>query len=137
MVTHLVLFAPKPTLSADARAGFVAALAQALQSIPGIRRARIGRRVTLGRPYDALNAQDFPYAAILEFDSMDDLRGYLDHPAHLHLGAQFYQSADRALVFDFELLDGERVGDLLAEDEVLERQQVEPGPEEDPNRITR
>lgn len=113
MVTHVVLFTPKDTLRPDERAQFVAALEHALTSIPLIRRAQVGRRVRMDRPYDRQNAVDFPFAAILEFDSADDLRAYLDHEAHHALGQQFYLTAAQALAFDFEILEPDRLGDLL------------------------
>lgn len=105
MVAHVVLFRPKADLSDDQRSAFVTALEHALVNIPLIKRARVGRRVAMGRLYDQQNPQDFPFVAILEFESEADLREYLEHPAHQMLGAQFYVTSDAAQVFDFELLD--------------------------------
>ena len=114
MVAHIVLFKPKASLSAAQREAFVTAFEYALTNIPSIRRARVGTRLRLGRPYDAQPAADFPFIALLEFDSEADLRQYLDHPAHEALGQQFYVTADAALVFDFALREGDRARDLLA-----------------------
>lgn len=102
MVAHIVLFQPKSTLTNDERRAFVTALERALTAIPVIKSARVGRRLTMNRPYDDLNAMDFPYAAILEFESHADLRTYLDHPAHESLGAQFYVTSQAALALDYE-----------------------------------
>jgi hypothetical protein len=113
MVAHVVLFRPKPELTSNERRAFLTALQHALTSIPAIQRARVGRRLTLGRQYDAHNPQDFPFAAILEFASADDLRSYLEHPAHEMLGAQFYTTSQAAMVFDFELLEGGDVRELF------------------------
>ena len=113
MIAHLVLFKPKLTLSAGERAVFVDSLQHALNNIALIKRARVGRRVMLGRLYDEQNPHDFPFAAMLEFASEPDLREYLNHPAHTRLGEQFYATADAALVFDFELLEGDRATELL------------------------
>ena len=113
MIAHIVLFRPKADLSEDQRRAFVTALEYSLVNIPLIKRARVGRRLTIGRLYDQQNTQDFPFVAILEFDSEVDLRAYLEHPAHQMLGAQFYVTADAALVFDYELFDGLQVRDLL------------------------
>lgn len=113
MVAHVVLFRPKPDLVEDQRRTFVTALEHALSSIPLIKRARIGRRITLGRQYDEMNASIFPFVAILEFDNEAALREYLEHPAHEMLGAQFYITSEAALVFDFELLDGPRFDNLI------------------------
>jgi hypothetical protein len=113
MIAHVVLFRPKTELSEDQRGAFVAALEHALVNIPLITRARVGRRLTIGRLYDHQNTHDFPFIAILEFASENDLRAYLEHPAHQMLGAQFYTTSDAALVFDYELLAGVQVRDLL------------------------
>jgi hypothetical protein len=113
MIAHVVLFRPKPQLPADARAAFIAALEHALNHIALIKRARIGRRITVGRQYDQQNAGDYPFAAILEFDNEADLRAYLEHPAHHALGEQFYLTAESALVFDYDLLEKDRVVGLL------------------------
>ncbi|MGH9173372.1 MAG: Dabb family protein [Vicinamibacterales bacterium] len=105
MVAHVVLFRPKPDLPDLERIAFIDALEHALVSIPLIKRARVGRRLTFGRAYDEQNSEQFPYAAILEFEKEADLRQYLDHPAHERLGEQFYHASERALVFDFDLKD--------------------------------
>lgn len=113
MLAHVVLFRPKADLTDDQRQAFVTALEHALSNIPLIKTARVGRRITMGRQYDAMNAQPFPFAAILEFESEADLRAYLEHPAHEMLGAQFYITSEAALVFDYELLEGTNVRTLL------------------------
>jgi hypothetical protein len=113
MIAHVVLFRPKPDLREDQRGAFVTALEHALVNIPLIKRARVGRRLTVGRLYEEQNTHDFPFVAILEFTSEDDLRAYLEHPAHHMLGAQFYATADAAFVFDYELLEGLEVRNLL------------------------
>ena len=113
MVAHVVLFRPKADLIEDQRRAFVAALEHALTNIPLIKRARVGRRITLGRQYDEMNASAFPFVAILEFDGEPELRQYLEHPAHEMLGAQFYITSEAALVFDFELLDGPHFEELI------------------------
>ena len=113
MIAHVVLFRPKQDLTTEQRRAFAAAVEHALANIPLIKHARVGRRITAGREYDQQNVQDFPFAAILEFDSEDDLRAYLEHPAHQMLGTQFYVTSEAALVYDFELLQGIAVRDLL------------------------
>ena len=112
MIAHVVLFRPKTQLSAGQREAFVAAFEHALANIASIKRARVGRRITVGRDYDQQNVEQYPLAAILEFESEPDLRAYLDHPAHRALGEQFYLNAEAALVFDYELLEGDRVAGL-------------------------
>lgn len=113
MITHLVLFRPRPGLSESDRRGLADALKSALQTIPSIRRARIGRRVTHGRPYEQLMRVDFQYAALLDFDDMAGLQAYLQHPAHESLAAQFFQVLEDALMYDFDLQEGNEGVDAL------------------------
>lgn len=113
MIAHVVLFRPRSALSPSERAAFVDALAQALNNIPLIARARLGRRLRLGRPYDAHNRDQFPYFAVLEFETEADLRAYLDHPVHEALGAEFYERSEAALVFDYVLLEVGQASELL------------------------
>jgi hypothetical protein len=113
MIAHVVLFRPKADLTSDQRRAFMVALEHALTNIPTIKQARVGRRVLLGRQYDTLNAHDFPFVAMMEFANEADLRAYLEHPAHEMLGAQFYVTSDAALVFDYELLEGDAIRSLV------------------------
>jgi hypothetical protein len=106
MIAHVVLFRPRADLPAEARQALAAAFESALREIPSIRRARVGRRLVLGRPYEALMRVDYPYAAVLEFDDRAGLAAYLDHPSHAHLAAQFFGAFEHALMYDFELADG-------------------------------
>lgn len=102
MISHVVLFRPKPTLSIEARATLIEALRKAVTGIPTIKRTTIGKRILLRRPgYETLMAEHFEYSAILEFDSEADLRAYLDHPAHVELGRLLFTTADAVLAYDF------------------------------------
>lgn len=114
MIAHVVLFRPKADLSPDERQAFVDALENALTKIDLIKRATIGRRVTLGRLYDQA-ATDFSFAAILEFANEADLRAYLDHPAHTNLGRQFYTASELALALDYEVMEGDWPRQLLTQ----------------------
>ena len=102
MIAHVVLFRPRPDLSAQQRQAVIDAWATGLREIPSIRRARVGRRVRIGRSYEALARIDFPYAAILEFDNMDGLRDYLDHPAHEAIASTLFAVIEEAAIYDFE-----------------------------------
>ena len=113
MIAHVVLFRPRADLTGSERQVFVDALEHALTKIDLIKRATIGRRVTLGRLYDQ-TATDFPFAAILEFATEADLRSYLDHPAHVNLGRQFYVASEQALALDYEALEGDWATQLLS-----------------------
>jgi hypothetical protein len=107
VIAHLVLFRPRPDLSAADRRALADSLAVALREIPSIRSARIGRRVTHGRPYEALMRVDYEYAAVLEFDNLAGLKSYLDHRAHDTLATRFFESIEDGLMYDFELQEGE------------------------------
>jgi Stress responsive A/B Barrel Domain len=113
MIAHVVLFRPKANLTGDERQAFVDALEHALTEIDLIKRSTIGRRVRLGRLYDQQNAVDFPFAAILEFATEADLLSYLEHPAHLNLGRQFYVASEQSLAFDYEALERDWASQLL------------------------
>jgi hypothetical protein len=106
MIAHLVLFKPRANLSSDARSRLAASFEAALREIPSIRRARVGRRVLNGRPYEALMTVDYEYAALLEFEDLAGLKAYLDHPAHQELGSEFFDVFEQALMYDFELQEG-------------------------------
>ena len=106
MIAHVVLFTPKPHLTLDARQSLATAFADAITKIPSVRRARIGRRVTHGRPYEQLMAIDYSHAAIIEFDDLSALKTYLSDPAHDRLGAVFFASFEHALMYDFDLDEG-------------------------------
>lgn len=106
MISHIVLFRPRPSLSAGERASLIAALKNAVSDIPQITKVAIGKRLLLDRPgYETLMAEHFEYSAILDFDSEADLRAYLDHPAHDALGRLLYTSAEAVLAYDFSIAD--------------------------------
>jgi hypothetical protein len=107
MVAHIVLFKPKAELPAESRQHLVSAFRTALREIPSIRRAHIGRRVRHGRSYEHLMTVDYEYAAVLEFDDVAQLKAYLAHDAHDALGASFFEAFDVALMYDYEMQEGE------------------------------
>lgn len=87
----------------EERRALIDAWAAALNDIPLIRRARVGQRVRIGRPYESLTRLDFPYAAVLEFDDADGLRAYLDHPAHEAMATRLFAVIADTLIYDFEM----------------------------------
>jgi hypothetical protein len=101
MVTHLVVFKPRPTLSAGERGLLIAAFDQAVQSIPSVRGVRVGQRLRHGAAYeqDAPDVADFLVA--IDFDDLRGLEEYLQHPAHRELGTRFNASIGAALIYDF------------------------------------
>jgi hypothetical protein len=106
MVVHVVLFQPRADLTDRGRHDILAGLSAAAARIPSIRRFRVGRRVRHGLPgYEQAMREPYDYAAIIEFDDLDGLRGYLADPAHLGLGAHFTESAAASLAYDYEMVD--------------------------------
>src|SRR4051794_39551243 len=102
MFVHLVLFRPKPDVSAADRQAMFDALAAAA-AIPSVKRFHIGTRVTHDAAYERLMRDDYPYTAVIEFDDLVGLQAYLEHPAHKQLGELFYRFLDGGLVYDYEM----------------------------------
>jgi len=112
MIRHVVLFRPRTGLSADERSGLAAALRSAIKAIPSVRRARVGRRVTHGRPYEQQMQVDYEYVAMLDFDDLSGLTLYLEHPAHEALATRFFKVLDESLIYDFEFDEGDGLTSL-------------------------
>lgn len=106
MISHVVLFRPKPDLTATQRDALMADLKAAAAGIPSIRSLRIGRRVKHGLPgYEQLMREDFEFILIVEFDDVQGLSDYLTHPAHAAIGSHFMQSSAAALAYDYEAVN--------------------------------
>lgn len=104
MICHIVLLQPRDSLGREGRQAALNALSQSAQSIPGIARFRIGRRVKHGLPgYEDLMAQDYEFALVLEFESIEALKAYLSAPAHGVLGDLFTTATSAALSYDYDL----------------------------------
>ena len=106
MVSHIVLFRPKANLPAEARDRLVDAFTAALRDIPHLLHARVGKRVTHGRPYEQMMKMDLEYAAVLEFADVARLKAYLEHPVHDALGAAFFECCEDVLIYDYEMREG-------------------------------
>lgn len=106
MIAHVVLFKPKPEVTAAQREAVLNGLRAAASGIPTIRRLRIGRRIRHGRPgYEQVMREDFEFLLIVEFDDVAGLTAYLEHPQHAAIGAHFTQSSSAALAYDYEIAD--------------------------------
>lgn len=106
MIAHVVLFKPRPDLAPADRDALIDSFERAVGEIASVRRARIGPRVTHGRPYEALMRVDYQYAAVIEFDDLAGLKSYLEHSAHADLAARFFTAFEEALMYDFDLTEG-------------------------------
>lgn len=103
MISHVVLFRPKASLSHDERRALIASLERAVSGIAAIKRTTVGKRILLSRPgYETQMAEHYEYSAILEFENEADLRAYLDHPAHVDLGRLLFTAAEAVLAYDFK-----------------------------------
>ena len=49
--------------------------------------------------------EDFEFVVIIEFDDLEGLTAYLDHPKHAAIGAHFVQSSAAALAYDYDVED--------------------------------
>jgi quinol monooxygenase YgiN len=105
MLTHVVLFRPKPGLSAEGAASLVAAIERAARDIPSVRRFEVGRQTASPPPYVTGPPPDLPYVAMVWVDDRAALDAYLAHPAHQALGAAFQAALGAAQIFDFETAD--------------------------------
>jgi hypothetical protein len=117
VIAHVVLFRPKQELRDADRRGLADAFSAAVTRIPSVRRARVGRRVTHGRAYEQLMTVDYSHAAIIEFDDVAGLIAYLNDPIHEALAARFFAGFERALMYDFEVGEGEDALLTLLEEE--------------------
>jgi len=117
VIVHVVLFTPKPNLDTGERQRLAEAFAAAVTQIPSVRRARVGRRVTHGRPYEQLMRVDYSHAAVIEFDDVAGLQAYLNDPVHDLLASRFFAAFEHALMYDFDIDDGERGVRTLLEEE--------------------
>jgi hypothetical protein len=102
MLTHLVLFKPRPDLSAGDRDGLATSFAHAVRSISTVRRVVVGRRLVHGAGYEQ-SAADADVLVAIDFDDLAGLQTYLQHPAHQELGARFNRSLQSSLIYDFEV----------------------------------
>lgn len=106
MIVHIILFEPRPDLTDAQRRQVIDDLRAAAESIPSVRRCRIGRRIRHGAPgYEAAMQVDYQYTAIIEFEDRAGLEEYLRHPAHHAAGRHFTVSAAHALAYDYDVHD--------------------------------
>jgi hypothetical protein len=109
VIAHIVLFRPRASLSRNERSALIESFSRALAEIPSIRRTRLGRRITHGRAYEQMMREDYEYAVVLEFDDVDGLMAYLQHPSHDHLAERFFAAFDVALMYDYDMGEGQSI----------------------------
>lgn len=114
MIAHIVLFRPRADLSATERAAFIRAIEAASRQIPSIRRFSVGRRLLRDRPYESAMGRDYPYAAVIEFDDLEGLSAYLDHPAHEEIARLWATTGAETLVYDYEMREASEAVAIIA-----------------------
>jgi len=102
VLTHVVLFRPKPGLAPADAETLVTAIERAARDIPAVRRFEVGRQTATPPPYAAGSPPDLPFVAMVWVDDRAALDAYLAHPAHQALGAAFNAALGAALIFDFD-----------------------------------
>ena len=113
VILHLVLFTPHPTLSYEEREAMASAMEEAFAATPEIARVRVGRRRVLGTSYDELSPVQFEFLTALEFETLEDLTAYLQHPTHRALSERFRSSAQLAFAHDFEIVEASELRTLV------------------------
>ena len=118
MIIHIVLFHPKPALSADERRSFAQSVVSFLASAPSVARASVGRSIDIDAGYvRSMGDTTYEYAAVIEFADEVELKAYLNHPRHAELGELFWQYCERSIVSEVRSVDLTRgdAADKLAE----------------------
>lgn len=101
MIAHVVLFEPKATITEQDREAFLDAMKVAFQEIPTVERSLVAKRRLIGAGYESkLGDQTYSYVSVVEFEDVEALRAYLEHPLHQRLGQLFWQNCDRTLIID-------------------------------------
>lgn len=102
MILHVVLFRPKADISEADRNAMFAAIRAAASEIPSVRRFQVGARITHGAGYERSMSDDYPFAAVIEFDDLAGLQAYLQHSKHRALGELLYRLQDASLAYDYD-----------------------------------
>jgi hypothetical protein len=106
MIAHTVLFQPGASVGQEQKRAILDSLTRAIRQCPTVRACRVGRRIRHALPgYEQQMREDYQYLLILEFDDMEGLRAYLEHPAHGAIGGFFTSAAAASLAYDYEMVD--------------------------------
>jgi hypothetical protein len=106
MIAHTVLFQPDPSVGPETKAAILESLSRAMHQCPTVRTCRIGRRIRHGLPgYEQQMREDYQYLLVVEFDDIEGLRAYLEHPTHNAIGGLFTSAASASLAYDYEMVE--------------------------------
>jgi hypothetical protein len=113
MISHIVLFEPKPDLATDKILSFAQQLARVIASVPTIRRVTVGRSLAVDSGVARnFGGKTYSFAAVIEFDDKEGLISYLNHPSHQVLGRLFWENCEATVVAEMESIDP-RTSDLV------------------------
>ena len=114
MIAHTVLFQPGPSVGPETKAAILDSLTRAIRQCPTVRACRIGRRIRHGlHGYEQQMREDYQYLLVVEFDDIEGLRAYLEHPAHNAIGGFFTSAASASLAYDYEMVELGKAANLL------------------------
>ena len=103
MIAHVVLFEPKAGTTVADRDAFLEVMRVTCNEIPSVKRSFIGIRQVLGVSYEErLGDKPYTYASVVEFDDMNGLHEYLNHPLHVKVGQLFWQHCERTMIVDVD-----------------------------------
>jgi hypothetical protein len=103
MIAHVVLFEPKATITEADRETFLDAMRSAFKEIPAVTRSMVAERRLIGAGYEAeLGDTAYSYVSVVEFEGIQELKSYLDHPLHQRLGQLFWEYCERTTIIDAE-----------------------------------
>jgi Stress responsive A/B Barrel Domain len=106
MITHVVLFKPRASLTTEQRRTILDNVAESIKQIPSVRRCRLGQRVRHGLPgYEQAMHENYEFVLMLEFDDIEGLRAYLGDQHHRQLGEFFTSAAAASLAYDYDVMD--------------------------------
>jgi hypothetical protein len=107
VISHIVLFNPKPDVTTEQRRSFALAIHETCRSIDVVRAARIGRAKDIHAGYArSFGEKTYEYAAVLDFETEAALVQYLQHPLHRELGRLFWETCESTVVVEVEMRDG-------------------------------
>lgn len=103
MIAHVVLFEPNRGTTMADRDAFLEVIRVAVSEIETVRRSFIGIRQKVGASYEhAIGDSAYSYASVVEFDDIEGLKVYLEHPLHLKVGQLFWQHCERTIILDVD-----------------------------------
>ena len=105
MITHVVLFQPRPDITPAEKQELADAVRLACTEAPSVQRFEIARAVDVGAGYSQkVGGSPYEYVAIIEFKDRAGLLSYLNHPTHERLGQLFWKACESTAIIDAETL---------------------------------